>query len=55
MSDPRQLGARVSVATRIIDYQALRRSYVRWRLDNSAILDWYRHWANNYWRREHAR
>lgn len=40
----------MSVTIRIIDYKALRSSYVQWRLDNSAILEWYKRWLD-HWRK----
>jgi hypothetical protein len=38
----------MNVTVRIIDYKTLRRSYVRWRLDHPAILEWYRRWTSSW-------
>lgn len=41
------------VTVRIIDYKALRRSYVLWRNTHPAILEWYKSWMD-HWKAETA-
>lgn len=39
----------MSVEIRIIDYRALRRSWILWRNARPAILEWYKGWMD-HWR-----
>jgi hypothetical protein len=38
----------MNVTVRIIDYTALRRDYVRWRLAHPVILEWYKRWWDTW-------